>query len=205
MRTLAIIEGDGLYQGIQDYRERAWISLAVNRNGTGPLKDAIAVADWEREGCRVYKSDGSTYFDPFRFVSAKSYGHRFGTNDRCWPMAYPWSVGWSEDGNALFVADAGAEHLSEMSMRMPTDIDQDRTATGLGRVAWTRASPGGGLSAAAIYGLMGYSQLGLIQFQDMAAWSDGDIEQWISTNTPWLANDKANVRTYIRYCQLEPA
>jgi hypothetical protein len=195
---------DGHFLNVSDYRHKGWVSLAVNRNGSGPMKDAIAFADWDSAlELRIYNREGTAYWNMMRIVSAKTYGHRFGRNDRCGTSVYPWCVGWARDGNALVYGDSGRECVLEMSVRQPGDIDIPDADVTAGRAAWKRAAPWPvTLSAHARYSEMGYDQLGGVQFQDMASWTDSAIEDKVVEIAPWLEADKAVVRQYIRYCQL---
>jgi hypothetical protein len=88
-------------------------------------------------------------------------------------------------------------------VRQPGDIDIPDADVTAGRAAWKRAAPWPvTLSAHARYSEMGYDQLGGVQFQDMASWTDAQIEDKVVEIAPWLEADKAAVRQYIRYCQL---
>lgn len=197
----------GAFGSSEDYRHTGWMSVSVNKGGTGPMKDAVFYADWDIESGVIYGRNAAgapawaqrAIVDP---APAQS-GSRFGRNNRCWTLSYPWGGGWALDGSRLLIGDSGAENVLEMSLRQPTDVDYPSAAVISGMNEWRYGIGLYGLSLGARFGDMGYDQLGRVQIQDMATWTDEQIAAWLGVQRPDLAS-VANLVTYIRYSQQAP-
>lgn len=200
----------GTFGASEDYRHTGWMSVSVNAGGIGPMKDAVFYADWDIDSGVIYgrtPATGDAFWMQRVIVDAApaQSGSRFGRNNRVWTMSYPWGGGWARDGSALMIGDSGAENVLEMSLRKATDIDWPIAAVSAGMSAWRFATGPDGLCLGNRFGDIGFDQLGRTQFQDMARWTDAEIDAWIGALRPdFDAATVANVRTYIRYSQQPP-
>lgn len=200
----------GAFGASEDYRHSAWMSVSVNAGGIGPMKDAVYYADWDIDSGVIYGRDasGNAYWMQrvIQDAAPAQSGSRFGRNNRTWTMSYAWGGGWALDGSSLVMLDSGAENVSEMSLRKATDIDWPIASVSAGMSAWRFSTGPDGLCLGNRFGDIGFDQLGRTQFQDMARWSDAQIDSWVSALRPdFDVATVTNVRTYIRYSQQPPA
>lgn len=185
----------------QSQRHTGWVSLDVNSQGKGAMKDLICYADWG--GTTVYKPDGTGAFFPDRDPARK--GNVFGTMDRQSVYGYQWGNGWApKSGGALVRSDAGSERMTMLSRRVPEDFDLSDADFLAGAAVWTTPIEGN-LPPAVLYDDYGFSKIGVIQLQEMATWSDFEIESWVEAGWPYFTDEQIKAaRRYIRYCQLRP-